>query len=69
MLSKKQNLIETIRGGDPDRFVNQFEALGMMRGDPVAAARGRGTPGSTWVNSWGVTYSWPEGVPGRISGT
>ena len=64
MLSKKQNLIETINGGDPDRFVNQFEALGMIFGDPVSAARGRGGPGSTWVNSWGVTYSWPEGVPG-----
>ncbi len=64
MLTKKQNLIETIRGGDPDRFVNQYEAIAMIFGDPISASSGRGGPGSTWVNSWGVTYSWPEGVPG-----
>ena len=71
MLTKRQNLMETITGGNPDRFVNQYEFLvsqptfyGMVMGDPVSAAGGRGGPGSTWVNSWGVTYSWPEGVPG-----
>lgn len=35
MLTKRQNLLETIRGGNPDRLVNQFEALGMIMGDPV----------------------------------
>ena len=71
MLTKKQNLLETINGGSPDRFVNQYEFLvsqpsiyGMIMSNPVAAAQPRGTgPGSTWVNGWGVTYSWPEGVP------
>ena len=71
MLTKKQNLLETIKGGSPDRFVDQYEFLvsqpslyGMIMSNPVAAAGGRGGPGSTWVNAWGVTYSWPEGVPG-----
>lgn len=27
MLTKRQNLLETIRGGKPDRFVQQYEAL------------------------------------------
>mgnify|MGYP006870779339 FL=1 len=27
MLTKKQNLLECIRGGNPDRYVNQWEAL------------------------------------------
>ena len=27
MLSKKENLLETIKGGKPDRFVNQFSYL------------------------------------------
>ena len=71
MLTKKQNLLETINGGSPDRFVNQYEFLvsqpsiyGMIMSNPVAAAQPRGGgPGSTWVNGWGVTYSWPEGIP------
>ena len=25
MLTKRQNFLETIRGGKPDRFVNQYE--------------------------------------------
>ena len=40
MLTKRQNLLETIKGGNPDRFVNQYEALvcqdtmfGMIMGD------------------------------------
>lgn len=71
MLTKRQNLIETIRGGNPDRFVNQYEPLvcqptpfGMIMGDPVTAAAPMVTPGETAVNGWGVTISWPENVPG-----
>ena len=36
MLTKRQNFLETIRGGNPDRFVNQYEFLEMMRGDPIS---------------------------------
>ncbi len=71
MLTKRQNLIETIKGGKPDRFVNQYEALvcqdtffGMIMGDPVTSAAPRVTPGGTAVNGWGVTIQWPENVPG-----
>ncbi len=71
MLTKKQNLLETIRGGKPDRFVNQYEALlcqpggfGMIFADPVVVASPMATPGTTVVNGWGVTIQWPDNVPG-----
>ena len=72
MLTKRQNLLETIRGGKPDRFVNQYEAFvcqdtmfGMILGDPVQAANTYPTPGGRAVkNAWGVTIAWPEGMPG-----
>jgi len=34
MLTKRQNLIETIKGGNPDRFVKQYEAFAMMMKTP-----------------------------------
>lgn len=46
MLSKKENLMETIKGGTPDRFVKQYEFLNMiaeaafsMRGIPMVPER------------------------------
>ena len=30
MLTPRENFLETIRGGSPDRYVNQYEALGMI---------------------------------------
>ncbi|NLM46223.1 MAG: uroporphyrinogen decarboxylase [Firmicutes bacterium] len=65
MLTKKENLLETIRGGKPDRFVNQYEALGILVGDPLMALAGpMPNPGERVVNGWGVTMIWPEHVPG-----
>ena len=34
MLTTKQNLLETIRGGHPDRFVNQYEFMHIIYGSP-----------------------------------
>ncbi len=75
MLTKKQNLLETIRGGKPDRFVNQYEAFdcspsspfGMIMGDPITAASSMPAPGGAPVkDSWGVTRAWPANVPGAF---
>jgi hypothetical protein len=75
MLTKRQNLMETIRGGKPDRFVNQYEAFdcspsspfGMIMGDPVSATSPMPAPGGTPVkDSWGVTRAWPANVPGAF---
>ena len=64
MLTIKQNLLETINGGNPDRFVNQYEPFHMLfnpiGGDLIVP------PGETKVNGWGVTNSWPEGTPGQF---
>jgi hypothetical protein len=67
MLTKRQNLIETITGGKPDRFVNQYEPFAIMYGTPVTGQSpmpGYGQSGV--VDAWGVTRSWPEGTPGAF---
>ncbi len=75
MLTKKQNLLETIKGGNPDRFVNQYEAFdcspespfGMIYSDPVANDSAFPVPGGpNVVDSWGVTRAWPANVPGQF---
>src|SRR5690554_4941416 len=64
MLTKRQNLLETIRGGKPDRFVNQFEFLGLVFGDPISMSNPMPKPGEQVVNAWGVTIAFPENTPG-----
>jgi len=64
MLTKRQNMLETIRGGNPDRFVNQYEALELIWGDPHLKRNGRAEPGTERINSWGVTIRYQEGTPG-----
>lgn len=64
MLSKKQNLLETIHGGNPDRFVNGYEFISFVNTPIEAAVRRPGYGELNVVNSWGVTNSWPEGTPG-----
>ncbi|UWG98402.1 uroporphyrinogen decarboxylase [Dehalobacter sp. DCM] len=57
MLTKKQNLLETIRGGNPDRFVNQYEFMELIFEVPSDIKRVRGTK---FKDGWGVTRQWPE---------
>lgn len=64
MLTKKQNLLETIKGGKPDRFVKQYEFLNMifeaafqMTGIPMM-------PGPTSKDIWGITWTFMEGQIG-----
>ncbi len=66
MLTKKQNLLETIHGGHPDRFVNQYEAFSMVF-HPISTQSARPVyGGGEVVNAWGVTTSWPLGTPGSF---
>ncbi len=65
MLSIKQNLLETIRGGNPDRFVNQYEYLPLLYDPILLGVFGnikRGGPPEK--NGWGVTIMWAEELPG-----
>ena len=65
MLTKRQNLLETIHGGSPDRYVNQYEAFAMLIANPYAVNNGMPEYGKgPVVNAWGVTNVWPEGTPG-----
>lgn len=57
MLTKKQNFLETIRGGNPDRFVNQYEYLNLILEVPTGFAPVKGT---NFKDGWGVSWSWPE---------
>lgn len=63
MLTKKQNLLECIRGGNPDRIVNQWEAFSRVIANPVVDrtldADGR------MVDEWGVWFQ-VAGQPGRM---
>lgn len=64
MLTIKQNLLETIRGGCPERYVKQYEYCKFVS-DPIRAGASFGcAKGETVVNSWGVTITWPDYVPG-----
>ena len=64
MLTTKQNFLETIHGGNPDRFVNQYEYLQLV-GTPISANQPRPKKGGEPVmDAWGVTRSFPENVPG-----
>lgn len=65
MLTKRQNLLETIRGGKSDRYVNQYEALAMVVANPYMANNPQAEYGKgPVVNAWGITNVWPEGTPG-----
>lgn len=64
MLSVRENLLETIHGGRPDRFVNQYEYMELIV-DPIVMAFGDDVDmGSERVNEWGVKLCYPEGTPG-----
>lgn len=66
MLTIKDNLRETIHGGAPDRFVNQFEYFQTVR-EPVLNQMLQGLqPGKQTKSLWGVTMDWRTGQPGPI---
>lgn len=66
MFTERQNLIETIRGGSPDRFVNQYEYLELLITPISAGVFGDLAPGKTAQSSWGYYSTFPEGMPGPM---
>ena len=63
MLTKRQNLMETIKGGNPDRFVNQYEFMDIILEIPVKLMC---APGTEFKNDWGITFRWPVGQLGQF---
>jgi len=67
MLTAKQNMQETLHGGNPERFVNQYEALTLLFHPFLLFASPLVTAGMKNVkNAWGVTNSFPDGTPGSF---
>ena len=64
MLSVKQNFVETVTGGQPDRFVKQYEPFKLFFPPFMYSGQSPACGSEPVVNSWGVTLSWPEGTPG-----
>jgi hypothetical protein len=57
---------EVIKGGNPDRFVNQYEAIQLLF-HPFLMRSPLLKPGDMNVkNAWGITNSFPEGTPGAF---
>ncbi|MBR3397588.1 MAG: uroporphyrinogen decarboxylase [Lachnospiraceae bacterium] len=66
MLTIKENFIETIKGGHPDRFVKQFEYIEHIN-DPILFHCGDDCEYEHQVtNDWGITFYWPTGAPGPM---
>lgn len=66
MLTIKENLYEVMKGGNPDRHVNQYEFMGMLTTPYSAHNPGPKYGEENIVNGWGVTRSWPKGTPGAF---
>lgn len=65
MLTRRQNLLETIRGGSPDRYVNQFEPFVFQFTPQDLRFPEPAYPGAEpTVSCWGVTNVFPENTPG-----
>lgn len=64
MLTIRDNFMETVRGGHPDRFVNQYEYMDLILDPIMADCGGFCDYGKDRVNGWGVTVRWQEGTPG-----
>ncbi|WKY46786.1 uroporphyrinogen decarboxylase family protein [Eubacteriaceae bacterium ES3] len=64
MLTIKENLHEVMTGGNPDRFVKQYEFLKFIMTVPFI--RMKPPIGGEIVNEWGVTIRWPEGQLGSF---
>jgi hypothetical protein len=67
MLTAKQNMQEVIRGGNPERFVNQYEAIYLLFHPYIFHSNALLAKGQTNIaNAWGITNSFPENTPGAF---
>lgn len=60
-LSRRENLLETIWGGSPERLVNQFEYLGMAFDPIFMHCSGWCDPNTVRQSDWGFWIQWPAG--------
>ncbi|HIX58569.1 MAG TPA: uroporphyrinogen decarboxylase (URO-D) [Candidatus Blautia gallistercoris] len=65
MLSARENFLETVRHGNPDAFVNEWEPFGSVF-DPLMGITLVAQPGKYIVDDWGTTIYWGENEPGAM---
>lgn len=66
MLSLKENVMETLKHGKPDAFVNEWEPFPQVWGPMTSYLLPLGPGGGRAINPWGVTLEWGEGEPGAM---
>ena len=66
MLTAKENMREAIRGGNPDRFVNQYEGISLLMHPYMMTQPLLKKGDENVVNGWGVTNSFPMNAPGAF---
>ena len=66
MLTAKENMREVVRGGNPDRIVNQYEAISLLMHPYMLSQPLLKRGEMNVVNGWGVTNSFPENTPGAF---
>lgn len=66
MLTPRQNFYEAAKGGNPDRFANGYEALRLCMHPAYFHSPSPAYGEENVVNAWGVTNSFPKGVPGAF---
>jgi uroporphyrinogen-III decarboxylase len=57
-------MLETIRGGKPDRYVKGYEALALVYTPLLTTGQSVVKGGAPVKNKWGVTIAFPDNAPG-----
>ena len=66
MLTPRQNYLEAVKGGKPERFANGYEAIHLCLHPMMFHSNSPKKGEENVVNAWGVTNSYPEGTPGAF---
>lgn len=67
MYSEKENFLKTIYGENPDRLCAGYDALGVVRLDPLSDLdRGRRVEGQSLIDVFGTEIVWPKGQPAAM---
>ena len=66
MLTKRENFLETMNGGNPDRYVDNFEFMSLVYDVISQNIMPPPSPGKPAVSAWGVTSVLEEGLPGPM---
>ena len=67
MLTPKQNLLETLKNGNPECLCNSFTMLRGIPGDPCfKLIRGNRVRGTNSYDQWGTYIMFPEDAPAAV---